>query len=540
MIFPMMQITKRPTEKQVIEFKGYDVQNVIDPGSMRDMKNMSSDEYPCLYQRRPRKTVSDIYNNPSAILPRDDKLAVCDATSFWYDEEIIFDFESDYEGERIMQAINTRIVIWPDKMFYNTETGEYGSLAAEVHPASVTFSRDATTHETCAEFTLDTGDTLEAFKKGDAITFSGMSTSVTDFETGEDNNIQNAIIEKINYAENKMWFAEGVIHYPTSDYADFTDTGETSLGFTILREVPDLDFILEYNNRLYGTKGNTIMASKLGDPTNWFCYGTGTADSSYAVDVSSDGDFTGIAPFPDHIVFFKENCIHKLYGYKPSNYQLITTMCLGLERGSHKSAVLVNGSLFYKSREGIMIYTGSVPYLISQNFGRKRFDSVAAGTDYVKYYVSMRDIDRNKWCLFVYDIDRALWHLEDDTHALGFAHVGRELMYSDSDKGQIMAVYADDADEEGPIEWYARFGEYDEYSKIEMRLKMEEHSQLNVWISVDGGAWERVYHLDTFFKRTVEMPIIPRRCDKFEILLAGEGYVKIESMVRLVREGTIR
>ena len=32
MIFPMMQITKKPTEKQVIEFKGYDVQNVIDPG----------------------------------------------------------------------------------------------------------------------------------------------------------------------------------------------------------------------------------------------------------------------------------------------------------------------------------------------------------------------------------------------------------------------------------------------------------------------------------------------------------------------------
>ena len=78
------------------------------------------------------------------------------------------------------------------------------------------------------------------------------------------------------------------------------------------------------------------------------------------------------------------------------------------------------------------------------------------------------------------------------------------------------------------------------YSKIQMRLKMEEDSEINVWISVDEGAWESVYRLSTHFKRTVEMPIIPRRCDKFAILITGTGYVKIESMVRCVREGTMR
>ena len=548
MIFPMMQYGKNPDKEQIIEFKGYDVQNMADPGSMRDMKNMSSDEYPCLYQRRKRGMYSDMYQNPSAILPRKEKLAVCDDTSFWYDGERKFDFTMQYDGERIMQAINTRIVIWPDKMFYNTETDEYGSLSYEAHPTSVTFHKDTTTYETRCTFVLPEGESLSGFKKGDAISLRGMSESIVGVKTGQTNNITNAIIQKINYDTKRIWFADGIIGYPTDDDQDFSDTGESSNGFTIVREVPDLDFLLEYNNRLYGTKGNTIMASKLGDPTNWNYFGTGTADSSYSVDVSSDGEFTGIAPYPTHIIFFKENCMHKLYGYKPSNYQLITTACLGLEKGSNKSIQLINGILYYKSREGIMVYTGDVPYSISDNFGKIRYENAVSGTDGLKYYVSMKVKGEDRYRLFVFDVKNALWHIEDDTHATAFALLGNDLLYADYDKGQIIAVNGTEEDEENePIEWYAKFGEYDEYvenkkiySKINMRLKMEEQSQLNVWISVDEGAWERVYHLDTYFKRTVEMPIIPRRCDKFSILLTGKGYVKIESMVRLVREGTMR
>jgi hypothetical protein len=548
MIYPILKELGAPTEKRVLEFKGYDVRNVIDPGAMRDMKNLTTDEYPCIYQRKQRGVYSDSYNSPKEILARREKLAVCDSTSFWYDGERKFDFTLEYNGERQLQAINTRIVIFPDKMFYNTETGEHGSLGAEVKAMSVAFHHDPTTYETCCTLTLALGADLTKIKKGDAISFRGLSKSIKGINNGQDNNISNGVVERIDYEENKLYFAEGVISYPTSDYQDFIDNGEDSEGFTILREIPDLDFIMEYNNRLYGCKGNLIYVCKLGDPTNWNYYRSGTADASYTVEVGTDGDFTGIAQHPTHIVFFKENCIHKLYGYKPSNYQLITTTCLGLEKGSHKSICSINGDIFYKSREGIMVYAGDIPRLISEEFGNDRYDSAVAGSDGLKYYVSMHNKKNDEWYFFNYDIQRGLWTLEDNTHAVSFAYLGNDLLYSDMEKNRIVMVVGNDENmDTDPIEWYAKFGDFDEfvenkkvYSKVLMRMKMEEDSQISAWISIDGGAWESIYHLDTHFKRTIEMPIVPRRCDRFAILITGKGYTKIESVTRIVREGTMK
>lgn len=550
MNFPNMQITAHPSESRVIEFKGYDVRNVIDPGSMREMKNLASDEYPCIAPRKKRGIHSDNYVTPSTLLARGDKLAVCDSTSFYYDGELKFDFEQSYDGERQMQAINKKIVIYPDKIYYDIETGEHGSLGNAIHPTRVDFLKDQVTFETRATFTLPSGEDLKGFKEGDAISFKGMSKAIIGYITKKDNNVDNVIIEKIDYTNKRMWFAEGNISYPTkaSETDGFYDTGESGSGFTVEREVPDLDFILEYNNRMYGTKDNTIYASKLGDPTNWNFFGTGTAESSYSAEVGTDGEFTGIAAHPTHIVFFKENCIHKLYGHKPANYQIITTACIGLEKGSHKSIQLVNGAILYKSREGIMVYTGEIPTLISRNFGQIKYDSAAAGTDQLKYYLSMRNKEEDKWYMFVYDLDKELWHIEDNTHAIMFAYVNNELVYSDADRGVVMQVIGKgDNIENEPVEWYAKFGDYDEfvenkkvYSKIEMRLLMEPESSFSTWISINGGAWECVQHLYSEFRRAVEMPIVPRRCDKFAIMITGKGDVKLESMTRLVREGTMK
>ena len=51
------------------------------------------------------------------------------------------------------------------------------------------------------------------------------------------------------------------------------------------RRVPDLDYLTECDNRVWGCSGseNVIYACKLGDPTNWFSY-RNTAADSYAGD----------------------------------------------------------------------------------------------------------------------------------------------------------------------------------------------------------------------------------------------------------------
>ena len=65
------------------------------------------------------------------------------------------------------------------------------------------------------------------------------------------------------------------------------------------RDIPDLDYVMESNNRLWGCRSedNTIYASKLGDPLNWN-YFQSLANDSYALDVGSDGEFTGCAAYP--------------------------------------------------------------------------------------------------------------------------------------------------------------------------------------------------------------------------------------------------
>lgn len=69
---------------------------------------------------------------------------------------------------------------------------------------------------------------------------------------------------------------------------------------TISRTVPEMDFVVESGNRLWGcrygmTDGeavNEIYASKLGDFRNWRCF-EGLSTDSYAAARGSDGAFTG-------------------------------------------------------------------------------------------------------------------------------------------------------------------------------------------------------------------------------------------------------
>ena len=104
------------------------------------------------------------------------------------------------------------------------------------------------------------------------------------------------------------------------------------------RRVPELDFVTECDNRVWGcnSKENVIYGCKLGDPTNWFSY-RGIAADSYAVTVGSDGAFTGAASCMGYALFFKENTLHKLYGSKPSDFQLSSLRCRGVAKNAARS-----------------------------------------------------------------------------------------------------------------------------------------------------------------------------------------------------------
>lgn len=527
MIYPRVRTGRDPIKRQVIEFKGYDAQSCIEDGKMRDMKNLASDEYPCLYQRKQRGLFSDKYSEPTAMLARKEKLCVIDGRKFFYDGEMKGLLNT--AGEKQIAAVNQKIVVFPDKKYYDILTGTFGSLEKQIIA-----NQKVTVTKTTLTFT---GVDLTGFSKGDAVTLAGF-TVMTENNT-------SAVIQDVDATAGKLTFPENTFTMNSSQADSYEETGSVSVS----RDIPDMDFIMESNNRLWGCKGNSIYSSKLGDPLNWN-YFQGLTNDSYAVDVGTDGDFTGCAAYSSHLLFFKENYIHKIYGNRPSNYQLVTASCLGLEKKSHRSVVIVNDIVYYKSREGIMSYDGDLPSLMTYNFGAVRYDTAAAGTDGLKYYVSMRNKTDGKYYLFAYDIARQMWHIEDNTNATCFAFLSDRLLFIDGSTNKILTTTCGaDAPipEDKRIEWYAVLGEYDEYleskkiySEIDMRIKMEENSEMTISISVDAGEWERLRHIYTTKKRTVALPIIPRRCDKFKIKLEGKGYCKVESVVRIVKESTVQ
>ena len=110
---------------------------------------------------------------------------------------------------------------------------------------------------------------------------------------------------------DKLYFYEYIFTLDGEDgVTPYTETGELSVS----RTVPDLLFVCENENRLWGCDKTTINASKLGDIFNWNVY-DGLATDSYSVDTGSAGSFTACISYLGYPIFFKEDHIYKAVSY---------------------------------------------------------------------------------------------------------------------------------------------------------------------------------------------------------------------------------
>ena len=226
------------------------------------------------------------------------------------------------------------------------------------------------------KYKWDCIDLTTQFKAGDTVMISGC--------TEAEGNNKSVYIKEVEATK---------ITVTDNAFTEATETGE----ITIARKIPDLDFICESENRLWGcsNEDKTIYASALGDPTNFFTY-EGISTDSYAVAVGSEGDFTGCAKLSTSVLFWKENVLHKMLGSYPAEYALYTYNVEGLQAGCHKSMQIVNETLFYKGLHGVYAYSGGIPSLVSQQFGDHEFTDAVGGTDGVRYFLSVKEGTRNR------------------------------------------------------------------------------------------------------------------------------------------------
>ena len=321
-------------------------------------------------------------------------------------------------------------------------------------------------------------------------------------------------------------------------------------GVKVERRVPDLEYLTECDNRVWGCSSseNVIYACKLGDPTNWFSY-RGIAADSYAVTVGSDGPFTGAATCMGYALFFKENALHKLYGSKPSDFQLSSLRCRGVARNAGRSLCVLNETLYYLSADGVMAWDGSLPTKVSTALDAARLSNVQralGGALDGRYYLclSRGSGEENTARLLVYDTERGLWQEEDlraeemagtggqlylwDGQALWAADPSREPDGQNTDgveESIPFALTTGDIGMDAPEEQYL--------SRLTLRLDAEVPSRLEVSVSYDGGPWEKLAEKTVEAKRqSIDLPFVPRRCGTLRLRLEGAGQITLRGLAK--------
>ena len=501
-MLPFLAEVQNASKKYSVAFKGLNYGEGTLDGEFAETYNLSTDQYPCITQRAARVMHGE-YTSPTTLHSKG-KLLVIDGTDVIYGGTKVGKVTA---GKKQTATIGNYIVIFPDKKYYKVPTeddkdGEFGSME-ETYTATGLVFTNSTITTTGADF---------KFREGDAVTITGCSNNANNKEPI----IRSVSGKVLTFGENE--FAEG------------TESGSV----TLKRSVPDLDFICESNYRLWGTHGNTIYSSKFSDPLNFKVFDN-LASDSYAIEVGSEGEFTGCIPYSSHICFFKENTLHKVYGTKPSNFQVTTANVYGVQSGSERSMQIVNEQLLYKGVGGVYAYTGGVPELISEKLGNNRYSDAVACCDGEKYYISMKQGDT--WSLFTYDVLKNIWLREDDTHAVDMSFYDGKIFFID-EAGRLYCI--DKSIKTVTSDWSATFctmhetmNERKGYSKFHLRMDLAAEAWLAVDIKTDNDLqWRQIYTTHNEKAKTISIPILPTRCDSIDIRLRGRGRCTIKTFIR--------
>ena len=544
-----------PVENRVIEFKGLNRKTVVEEGEMSMMHNMTSDNYPVLSPRTPRGSYALPPGavKPLKIMERFERIAMIakkadGSIAFFYHLTEVTNVTGLTE-ETEMVAINNKICFFPQKTYLEivrtgsvVATGNYGNLEANstLTNAGVTISNED------VRINMHTPAMAAEYAYDDAIVINGTMT-FTDAEGTVHTDVPAAascVIEEVS---------NNVLVLPRETFIELTGEGATNITYSgnISRTMPDLDYVIEWNNRLWGVSNiaNTIYACKLGDPKNWQYFQATSLDSYYA-EQGTDEDWTGCAAYSNHLIFFKQNSMARIYGTAPSNWQLANAKCYGVEAGSSKSVVVINDRVIYKSTIGIMAYDGGTPYCISDKFNDK-FDNVIAGTEGRKYYASIKT-EAGDYELMVLDVDKGLWHKEDDVRFRscctldGRLYFIEEIGTDDFLKDRIYIINPATATETKlQRDWMATFGAFDEliedrkiYSRMSLRFIAQPGTKVSIFIKMDDGEWELVKRFAYAGTGGETVPIVPRRCDRFSIKVVGTGDCEIKSLTRRFRRGS--
>ena len=564
-------------------FRGYNHNLRISDGEFFDMKNMTSDYYPVLSPRGKR----GFYVKPASPQGLIAKDAICyvDGSEFVMGEYRI-DMGLSVKAEdcpKHLVSMGAYVIIMPDKKYINTmDITDFGEIEASFTSSTdvsfelCTISGDVYTDTVISpdepaspanlDYWIDTSSTPHTLKQYSAtsgmwvniattyikISATGIGKAFQQYDGVTISGIKNTGLQALN-GTMAVW-AKNDDYIVVLGILDAVTTQKVADGAVkVERRMPNMDFLIESENRLWGCRYGTalngevvneIYACKLGDFRNWNCY-MGLSTDSYAASCGTDGQFTGAITHLGYPLFFKENCVHKVYGNYPANFQIQTTACRGVQKGCHGSLAIVNETLFYKARSGICAFDGSLPTEASYALGNEAYSDAVGGAHGNKYYVSMMDAE-GIWHLFVYDTAKGMWHKEDNLHASAFCSCRSELYCIDADNRNIITMLGSGEENVGEVSWMFETGELGisspdmKYiSRITIRMLMDIGAEMNIYAQYDmSNEWIHLCNIKGTSLRSFSIPIRPRRCDYMKLKFEGTGMAKIYSWTKTIEQGS--
>ena len=218
MRIPELPYNMNPNKMEIVQMRGINWSDNLRDGDLRDSLNLSARRWPYITTRKGR-VKQTAYQNVTALTAWA-KLVAVRGTSLLYDGRVVGTVTA---GKKQFAVVNTKLVIWPDKKYLDLNTSTLHELGASAEKANAVVTTDSITM---------TGAGLSSkFSAGDGITISGCTTKK---ENNKDIVIKAVDGDKLTFSANAL--------------VACTEAGTMK----IERKIPDLDFICESENRLWG------------------------------------------------------------------------------------------------------------------------------------------------------------------------------------------------------------------------------------------------------------------------------------------------
>lgn len=400
-----------------------------------------------------------------------------------------------------------------------------------------------------------------AFAPGDYIRVSGIDPGTYSGLNVGDNPSDGVYREVLVTGENYIVLDA---YAPTEAHGIMNDTPPAEGYVKAAMDIPDMDYVIEAQNRLWGCKYGTvngklvneIYASALGRFDVWRKY-AGVSTDSYAASIGSDGRWTGAVNYQGYPLFFKEDRMHKVYVSASGAHRIQEYTMRGVQPGGAKSLAVVNGVLFYKARDCVCAYDGSgAPTDVSEKLNLDSLSYPGSTTSIAaayrdKYYLYLQMNTPPGSRLLVLDTRRGAWYREnlpigsitDFTEHFGSllcAAGGIEEIAHDNQVPTIGDT------KEGDVAWSCETGligystvEQKYVSRFNIRMSLARDAYMDVLVQYDSdGVWHNQGRIQGVGTRTFMLPVRPRRCDHFRIRLEGSGNVRIYSFAKIFEAGS--